>query len=188
MQAILEKINLGEDSTFELKENLPERGRMADEIAAFSNSKGGVILLGVSDEKEIIGLSNLDEAEKGVIELCNDNIEPPINVHTEKFNLPDGSGMEQPLLKIEVPQSLFVHKTGNGYFRRQGSSKREIPTEALARLLQSRSQARIIRFDEQFVPETDETALQKELYLRFIKGGENDLNSLSKRRAACERR
>ena len=51
------------------------------------------------------------------------------------------------LLKIEAPRSPFVHKTF-GYFIRQGSSKREMTTEQLGRLLQSRSQAHRTSFDE----------------------------------------
>ena len=66
---------------------------------------------------------------------------------------------------------MFVHKTANGYFMRQGSSKREMPTEQLARLFQSRSQARIIAFDEQFVPSTNKETLKRELYERFITEG-----------------
>ena len=41
-------------------------------------------------------------------------------------------------------------------------------TEQLARLLQSRSQARIIRFDEQLVPNTHRRTLRESLYRRFI--------------------
>ena len=41
-------------------------------------------------------------------------------------------------------------------------------TEHLARLLQSRSQARIISFDEQFVPNTRRGTLRRDLYQRFF--------------------
>ena len=43
-----------------------------------------------------------------------------------------------------------------------------MPTDQLARLLQSRSQARIIRFDEQLVPNTHRRTLRETLYRRFI--------------------
>ena len=41
-------------------------------------------------------------------------------------------------------------------------------TEQLGRLLQARSQARIISFDEQFVPNTNKDTLRRELYQRFV--------------------
>ena len=162
---LIEKIMLGEDSTIEFKREMPHRDSLADEIAAFANSQGGVILIGVDDYREIVGLElqELHRVEKIVIEICEDSIEPAVPIFTEKLQI-----NEKNLLKIEVPRSLFVHKTPNGYFARQGSSKREMPTDQLARLLQSRSQARIITFDEQLVPNTHKGTLRESLYRRFI--------------------
>ena len=165
---LIEKIHLGEDATIEFKSVLPHRNSLADEIAAFANARGGVILIGVDDNREIVGIDRqeLDSAEKTVVEICTDSIDPVLFIFTEKLRIDDRN-----LLKIEVPRSLFVHKTANGYFMRQGSSKREMPTEQLARLFQSRSQARIIAFDEQFVPSTNKETLKRELYERFITEG-----------------
>ena len=156
---------LGEDSTIEFKREMPHRDSMADEIAAFANSEGGVILIGVDDLKEIIGLDlhELDTVEKTVVEICDDDIEPTIFIYTEKFRIDYKN-----LLKIGVPRSQFVHKSPNGYFVREGDTKREMATDQLARLLQSRSQARVIRFDEQFVPTTYRRTLRESLYRRFI--------------------
>ena len=162
---LLEKIMLGEDSTIEFKREMPHRNSLADEIAAFANTQGGMILIGIDDNREIVGieLQKLDSVEKTVVEICNDSIEPTVPIFTEKLRIDDKN-----LLKIEVPRSLFVHKTSNGYFTRQGSSKREMSTEQLARILQSRSQARIIAFNEQFVPSTHKETLRVPLYERFI--------------------
>ena len=174
---LIEKIYLGEDATIEFKRELPHRNSLADEIAAFANAKGGVILIGVDNNGEIIGVDRqeLDAAEKIVVEICQDSIDPIVLIFTEKLRIDDKN-----LLKIEVPKSLFVHKTSNGYFVRQGSSKREMPTEQLARLFQTRSQARIIAFDEQFVPNTHKDTLRKDLYQRFITEGatENETEDL----------
>ena len=103
----------------------------------------GFTIIGVDDNREIVGVDRqkLDAAEKAVVEICQDSIDPIILIFTEKLRIDDKN-----LLKIEVPRSLFVHKTPNGYFIRQGSSKREMPTEQLARLFQTRSQATHHRF------------------------------------------
>ena len=156
---------LGEDATIEFKREMPHRNSLADEIAAFANTQGGLILIGIDDNKEIVGieLQKLDSVEKTVGEICYDSIEPAVPIFTEKLRLDDKN-----ILKIEVQRSLFVHKTSNGYFIRHGSSKREITTEQLGRLIQSRSQARIIRFDEQLVPNTHRRTLRESLYQRFI--------------------
>ena len=162
---LLQKIHSGEDSTIEFKSEMPHRGSLAEEIAAFANARGGVILIGVDDDGNIVGLDkeDLNPAETIVVEICQDSIEPPVSIFTEKLWLDD-----KDVLKIEVPRSLFVHKSPGGYFVRQGSSKREMRTEYLARLLQSRSQARIISFDEQFVPNTRLNTLRRDLYQRFF--------------------
>ncbi len=162
---LIEKIMLGEDTTIEFKIAMPHRNSLADEIAAFANSQGGVLLIGVDDNREIVGLElqELNKVEKTVVEICEDNIEPTVPIFTEKLRIDDKN-----LLKIEVPRSFFVHKTSNGYFTRQGSSKREMRTDQLARLLQSRSQARIIKFDEQFVLNTNKETLRESLYRKFI--------------------
>ena len=162
---LIEKIILGEDATIEFKREMPHRNSLADEIAAFANDQGGMILIGIDDNREIVGieLQKLDNIEKTVVEICNDSIKPTARIFTEKLRID-----EKNLLKIEIPKGLFVHKTSNGYFIRQGSSKREMTTDQLARLIQSRSQARIIRFDEQLVPNTHRRTLRETLYRRFI--------------------
>lgn len=168
---LTKKIYLGEDSTIEFKRELPHRESLADEIAAFANASGGVILIGVDGNSEIVGMDRqvLDRTEKTVVEVCRDNIDPMVHILTEKLRIDDKN-----LLKIEVSGSPFVHKSSNGYFLRQGSSKREMTTEQLGRLLQSRSQAYRIAFDEQFVPNTHKDTLKEILYQRFITEGATD--------------
>ncbi len=160
---LLEKLALGEDSTIEFKEQITNRDSVAAEISAFANGRGGTLVVGVSDSGQIIGVNDIVEVERKIIEICNDSIEPEVQIFTEKLRLEDRS-----ILKVDIPRSLYTHKATNGYFIRQGSSKREMSPDQLGRLMQSRSQARIISFDEQFVPDTDKTILRKDLYERFI--------------------
>ena len=165
LSELTKKIYLGEDSTIEFKRELPHRESLADEIAAFANAVGGVILIGVDDDSDIVGMNrqDLDRTEKTVVEICRDSIDPMVHILTKKLRIDDKN-----LLKIEVPRSLFVHESSGRYFIRQDSSKRRLTTEQLGRLLQSRSQAHRIAFDEQFVPNTHKDTLKETLYQRFI--------------------
>ena len=179
---ILERLALGEDAGVEFKQQLArrqsEREQLAQEICAFANARGGVILVGIDDSGNVIGLSDISNSETIAVEIANDSIKPAVHILTEKLHL-EGKAV----LQIEVPRSLFVHKAPGGYFVRQGSSKREMSTEQLTRLLQSRSQAQVIRFDEQPIPRTRQATLSRELYLRFIREhAEDETNLLSKRR------
>ena len=61
-----------------------------------------------------------------------------------------------------------MHESPGGYFRRIGSSKRRLPAEVLARLLQERSQSRMIRFDETPIPGSSPEDLDPQLVDRFL--------------------
>ncbi len=178
-EKLLQKIRLGEDSSLELKavwfrgEQItgPSRDKLANELASMANAKGGVLVLGVDDEtREIIGipLERLDAVERYVYEICDDSITPPVSFESFRMELPDSTGASKIILKIEIPRSLFVHESSDGYFHRKGSSVRKMSPEVLARLFQQRSQARLIRFEEQPVPRSGINNLHTELRNRYI--------------------
>lgn len=177
---VLKKIQLGEDSFIECKEvrfsgnriTGPHRDSLANEMAAFANSitPEGIILLGVkNNSREVLGIpiEKLDIVFIWVRDICLDLITPPITPIIERTTLPDGAGKEKPVIRIDIQKSLFVHKSPGGYFHRVGDSKREMSPDYLARLMQQRSQTRIIRFDEQVVPGTTIADLNENLYERF---------------------
>jgi len=181
---LLEKIRLGEDSFLELKEvrfagqrvNGPQRDSLADELAAFANGPGGVCVLGVDDSREVVGipLERLDLVEDFVRQLCLDNINPPLAPVIERLTLPSSTGEQLPVLKVDISRSLFVHRSPGGYFHRVGSAKREMAPDYLARLFQQRSQARIIRFDEQPIPDATLNDLAEPLWQRFSSARSQD--------------
>ena len=177
-EELLQRIRLGEDTSLELKTvrfrgrkiDGPSRDDLSDEIAAIANTFDGVLLLGVDDKtKEIVGIpiDQLDGVERFVFEICEQSIKPPIVFRTFRIELPDNTGTLQPILKVEIPRSLFVHESVGGYFHRQGSSKRKMPPDYLARLFQQRSQARLIRFEEQPVPQSSMSDISDKLMLKY---------------------
>lgn len=174
------RIRLGEDSTLELKQGLlagskvaaPRRDEFADELANMANGRGGTILLGVEDKsREILGIpvDRLDAVEAWVREICNDSVKPPLDAEIRKIELPSADGRFVAVVCVEIIRSLFVHKSPSGYFRRIGSSKRELSPELLARLFQERSQSRVIRFDESPVPRSAPENLDGGLTRRFLR-------------------
>ena len=175
---LLEKIRLGEDSFLELKEvrfaggkvRGPAQNDLADEIAAFANTRGGVLVLGVDDAtREVIGIpvERLDAVEALVRQCCEDSMNPPAVPLIERMTLPDSVGAAQSILRVEISRGLFVHRSPGGYFHRVGSSKRQMPPDHLARLFQQRSQSRLIRFDETPVPGATLADLDEALWERF---------------------
>ncbi|MEO5346160.1 MAG: putative DNA binding domain-containing protein [Magnetococcus sp. YQC-9] len=175
---LMNQIRLGEDSTLELK-NLeyrggrvvePHRDAMADELAAMANSNHGVVVLGVEDKsRTIAGIppDRLESVESWIGGICNDSIKPPLFCRIRKLHVPAEDGQERIIMRIDVPKSLFVHQSPGGYFHRIGDSKRQMTPDFLSRLFQQRSQARMIRFDEQAVSSVDRHGLVKTLWEKF---------------------
>ncbi len=175
---LLKQIALGEDSVLELKTIEfkgdqvagPHRNSMADELAAMANTATGVILLGVDDKsKAIVGIpmNLLDVVETWLRGICNDLIEPPLDCVIRKIPIAAENRDEKIIIRVDVPRSLFVHQSPGGYFRRIGSSKRQMKPDVLARLFQQRSQTRLIRFDEQPIANADPEVLVPSLWERF---------------------
>jgi predicted HTH transcriptional regulator len=195
---LLRQIRLGEDSSLELKSlefsgskvTRPHSNGMADELAAMANTANGVIVLGVDDKsKTIVGIpeEKLDGVETWVREMCNDLITPPLVCSIRKIPLITDEGTERIIIRIDVPRSLYVHKSPGGYFQRIGSSKRQMTPDILARLFQQRSQTRIIRFDEQPVTSASRDCLEKALWQKFRTSlsPENDEEFLTKLKLLC---
>jgi predicted HTH transcriptional regulator len=192
---LLQKIRLGEDSYLELKEvrfaggkvRGPSQDDLADELAAFANSAGGVLVLGVEDKSRAVAgieLDKLDAVEALLRQACGDAIKPPLAPVIERLTLPDAQGVEQPVIRVEVSRSLFVHQSPSGYLHRVGSSKRPIPPEQLARLFQQRSQSRLIRFDETLVPDATLQDLEPALWQRFAPARSTDAPEILLRKLA----
>lgn len=189
---LVKRIHLGEDSFTEFKAvkfsgskiSGPKQNDLADEIAAFANSKsGGVILLGVSDKKQVEGIpiEVLAQVEELIRNACYDSIKPMCIAESKHVTLPDKDGTEKIIVVVNITPSLFVHQSPGGYLIRIGDAKKPIAPDILARLFQIRSQTRIIPFDEQPVPHSSLADLSfKDAEHFFPKGKEIANNVLIK--------
>ncbi len=170
VEEIERQLRSGEDSRWEFKQvefsgdrpKGPTRDDWANEIAAFANATGGILLAGVSDEGHAIGMSrtqitNLDSL---LVELSTDTIKPAIRIHTHHIELPNG----RLILLVEVPGSDSVHDSPGGVYIRVGASKRLMGGDERLRLAQRRSQARFLWFDKQPVRETGFNTLAQALW------------------------
>ena len=158
-QDIARQLRLGEDSQWEFKQiafsgnrpTSPRRDDLADEIAAFANANGGVLLCGVTDEGEIQGLSReqIVELDAVLVEVSSDAIKPAVRISTYHREL-DGKRF----LLVEVPQGEAQHDSPGGSYVRVGGSKRRMTSDERLRLAQQRGQARFLWFDKQPVSDT----------------------------------
>lgn len=167
---IRHQLALGEDSRWEFQQVdfrsgqpvRPRRDELADEIAAFANSDGGLLLCGVTDAGQVQSLSRaqLDALERVLIEICRDLIKPPLAVGLFRTALENG----KPLLVVSVEKGYAQHASPGGSYERFGSSKRKMTSAERVRLAQRRGQVRLLGFDKQPVAGTGFGTLEKELW------------------------
>ncbi len=135
MQAeeLLKIIRNGESSYVEFKEERIRPRDLAEEIVAFANSEGGVILLGVCDDGNILGVLDKDIEEK-VMNICRNNCIPSV--------IPDFQSVEvdnKIVAVITVSKGLNkpYYSTDHRYYLRVGSTKRIASREELLRLFEA---------------------------------------------------
>lgn len=167
---IKRQLRLGEDSLWEFKQiefagntpKSPSRDDLADEIAAFANTKGGILLCGVTDRGEVQGMTRkqINALEDLVKEICIDSIKPSLTPIILRKETEDNKRY----LLVEVPRGYAQHKSPHGNYHRLGSSKRPMTDDAAMRLAQRRGQARFIWFDKQPVPDTGFASLDISLW------------------------
>ncbi len=82
-------IERGEDSKHQFKETAKEPKKLVDEMIAFSNSQGGIIIIGLSNIAEIKGLfkAEIDKINQHISNAATNNIRPAINVITENIEV-----------------------------------------------------------------------------------------------------
>ena len=89
----------GQQLEFKLKSNHPDK--IMREIVAFANSEGGKLLLGVADNKELIGLKFPDEDEYIITKSIEKYIFPEIDYKLEKIRLDN----EREILVYDILES-----------------------------------------------------------------------------------
>lgn len=178
VKELLYQIRLGEDSQYEYKDvqvqgntvKGPTQKDLADEMAAFANTKGGSLILGVNDKtRDISGIAqeHVESVQQLVTRASQDNIEPPLQPFVRLVELPNRAGEQRIVIHIQIDRSLFVHKSNGRYYHRVNESKKEMAPDFLHRLMMQRSQARLIRFEEQAVMGANVGDLESALADRF---------------------
>lgn len=161
---VLEILGKGEDSQHQFKENFTNAESLAGEMVAFSNSSGGMILIGATDEGKLAGLSPDDvrRLNQLIANTATNNVKNPINPVTE--NIKVGENL---LMVVHIPEGLDKPYMDNGgvVWIKSGSDKRRVTSkEELRRLFQSSD---LIHADEVPVAGTSEDDLDLDYFSAF---------------------
>lgn len=93
-------VQTGESSFLEFKHSVASPEKIAREIAAFTNTKGGTILIGVEDNGEIIGVESYHEEEFWLNQAARELCIPEVDIRIELINIG-----ERDVLLINVPEA-----------------------------------------------------------------------------------
>ncbi len=93
-------IQTGESNYLEFKKTTPSARKIAREIAAFSNSDGGTILIGVNDDKSIHGIQAYFEEEYLLLKAAHDICKPAVDITIELIHCEDAD-----VMAIRVPEA-----------------------------------------------------------------------------------
>ena len=156
----------GENKTIEFKEIIPNSKKISQTAVAFANGAGGKILIGITDDRKIVGIDEKQDIFKIIDDLNTiiyDSCYPNINtdIYTENKD-------NKTILVIEVfPGNLkpyYIKSMGkeNGVYIRVGASNRKASYE---NILELERQRRNITFDE----EIDWDLEYEDLNLDFLK-------------------
>ncbi|MCR5077688.1 MAG: putative DNA binding domain-containing protein [Prevotella sp.] len=159
-------ISLGENSHTEFKEHFSSPISIADEIVAFANSKGGLLIFGVEDKTGKIkglGYEEIQKTSSQVANTANENIRPTLYIESETIAI-DG----KKLLVIHIGEGIskpYKDISGN-IFVKQGADKRRITENH--ELLELFYESGTYHPDEEGVKNTDINDLDKWLVNKYL--------------------
>lgn len=149
---LIEIVRNGENSGTEFKRDDVEADKVAKELAALLNLRGGTLLLGVEDDGAVSGLTRSAKAtEEWVMNLCRSNLQPAVIPFWEVIEWDAGRWIGVVRLPADAPDRPYKAKRGSAWvtFIRVGSTSREASREEEARLYQ---RAGLVRYETRPVP------------------------------------
>lgn len=128
-------IAVGEKINYDFKEELPDNKKISQEICAFANMRGGILILGVTDSGEVIGINNneLDEIQQRIVNVIRDacNPSPEIEFFIFNHNLMNKSIMVVEIKGMEIKPCMTQEKI----YIRVGTSVRVAKPDEVRKLV-----------------------------------------------------
>lgn len=123
---------MGEGKFLEFKRTIPSAEKIAREIASFANTKGGTLLVGVDDDRSLVGVEGYHEEEyllnEAAAEFCSPSV--PITIEIVHFG-------ERDLLVVKIPEAgkkpVFVNdRKGKTVYVRENDKNKVASKELIA--------------------------------------------------------
>jgi ATP-dependent DNA helicase RecG len=130
-----EELLKGEDSVRQFKRQIDGQDHLAREIAAFLNSRGGRIFVGVDDDGSISGITSdaMVRLPNLISNTCSDSVNPPCSVLT--FNVPTAEGMVVVIEVPDGPDKPYQDRKEKKFWVKKGADKRAVTERSELRRL-----------------------------------------------------
>jgi ATP-dependent DNA helicase RecG len=163
---LLELIPKGESSTVQFKERLPNQDSLAQEMVAFSNTEGGLIIIGVNDKTGSLNGLSFDEIQtinRQLVNVASQSVFPSITITTETVNV-DGNNLIVVGIKDGISKP-YKDRLGSIYMKNGSDKRRVTSNDEISRLLQS---SKVMYADEMPIQGTSATDIDLDYYKDFI--------------------
>src|SRR5580765_206420 len=166
---LLQILARGEDSRHQFKRDETNADSIAAELAAFANSGGGVLFLGIEDKGRVAGLNaaNVRRLNQLLSNAASQNVRPPIHPTTENIQTAQGV-----VIAVTVSDGLskpYLDNQGRIWVK-AGSDKRHVTArEEIQRLFQRSGliYADVIPVEQTSVADIDEKAFEDYFNRRY---------------------
>ncbi|NMM42273.1 RNA-binding domain-containing protein [Pseudoalteromonas arctica] len=163
-EELLAIIANGEDSRHQFKQNITRAESLVPELAAFSNSKGGLLFIGVTDEGGIQGLTIDDMGRiNQLVSNAAKDVKPPLSVTTENIALPSGM-----VMVVDVPEGIskpYMDGNLHVWVKNSANKSKVSVREELLRMFQSSA---LIHADELPVNSSSAADVDQEFFDAFF--------------------
>jgi ATP-dependent DNA helicase RecG len=130
---ILQLINNGENASVEFKSAGVKIDALAKEIVAFSNSYGGVVLMGVEDDGTVSGLKEEKDFEEWAANIARNNIIPAAQIEYSEIEV---ENKRLGILEVPKGKDKPYQTNKNQFLIRVGTTNRIASQAELMRLFQ----------------------------------------------------
>lgn len=117
-------LTAGEGAHTEFKEKYSSR--VIESLAAFANTAGGRVLIGVSDRGQVVGLRDADKVAESVLSACREAVSPPLSPVVEIVRRDEGV-----LVVARVDPTGRMHAKSGTVFVRHGRQTRRASAEEI---------------------------------------------------------
>ncbi|MFV0306113.1 MAG: ATP-binding protein [Desertimonas sp.] len=161
-----ELLAIPENQWFDLKSARIDAKTLAQNLSAFANADGGVVVVGVNDKRQVEGVEALGRKLNDLQQASRDFCEPRVPETSKIIDCVFELQRHQ-LLVVTVPPSDRLHRMTNGdVYLRVGDEKRRLSTDETVELQYDKSQG---SFETHRLPDADASDIDQDRLANYAR-------------------